>query len=475
MTHEITITEVPALDAPADASTGYVMPDFVERFEGVLEHREDEDWIRIELNAGETYVIALAGHGATPSPDTLLTLYDANGEVIARNDDADPAAGDRNSQVTVTPEADGVYYISAAAYTRNPAQDNAGGYVVTVSARPGSGLLDSYRDSDTGVSVTLAEDTGAFALEGSAHGDSLSGNSDTNWLFGRGGDDTLSGGPGDDWLYAGPGHSILNGGPGADVLIGHDETAPRYAWAAYTASSGGVTVDLNEGAGHGGEAEGDILHGINGLIGSAHDDTLTGNALGNELWGGAGDDVLDGGGLSPGYWDYLEGGPGADRLIGSEPVDAGNTTFAGYRQSPDGVTVRLHDGTATGGDADGDTFEAIQSLMGSNHADTLAGDAGANVLAGAGGDDTLYGGPGGGDDVLYGDHLINQGTGGADALFGGLGDDWLSGGPGADALSGGAGEDTASWQGSPAGVVVRLHSAQRQAAGTPKATPLPGW
>ena len=47
------------------------------------------------------------------------------------------------------------------------------------------------------------------------------------------------------------------------------------------------------------------------------------------------------------------------------------TTFAAYRHSPEAVTVLLHDGAALGGDADGDTFEAVHSLLGSRHDDTL--------------------------------------------------------------------------------------------------------
>lgn len=457
-----TIREVPALDAAPGATTVYHMPTFVERFEGVLAHRADEDWIRIELNAGEPCVIALAGHGRTPAGDTILTVYNADGEQLARNDDIDLDAGNRYSQLSFTPESDGVYYLSAAAYAGNPTQDHAGGYVVTVTGRGAGGGLDSYRHANAGVTAALAEDAGAWALEGSPQADLLTGNGAANWLFGGGGNDTLRGGGGADWLYAGRGHSVLDGGPGADVLVGHAAPDPRYEtryeWAVYTDSPEAVSVHLGNGSARGGDAEGDLLHGIDGLIGSAHADTLTGNRFGNELWGGEGNDTLHGGGLTPGHWDYLEGGPGADTLIGSARTDAGNTTFAGYRQSPEGVTVRLHNGAARGGDARGDTFEAVNSLLGSAHADVLAGDAGANLLAGAGGDDTLFGGPGGGNDVLYGDHLSGR-TGGNDALYGGVGDDWLSGGPGADALRGGPGADTASWQGSSAGVVVRLHSA----------------
>ena len=456
-----TIPELPRIDATADADTAYTLPWFADRFEGVLDDKTDEDWIAITLSAGETVTLTLTGHGPTPSADTILTLYDADGERLARNDDIDQPAGNLNSQLTVTPESDGVYYISAAAYTNNPAQDNAGGYVVTVSERRGEGGIESYRDSDTGVDATLADNADTLALAGSPHDDTLTGNAAANWLFGHGGDDTLSGGAGDDRLYAGPGFTTLNGGPGADWLVGRAEPNPRYEdrfeWAAYATSPEAVTVNLRDGTATGGDADGDLLHGIDGLIGSAHDDTLTGNRLGNELYGGAGDDVLAGGGLSPGYWDYLEGGPGADTLTGSAPTDGSATTFAAYRESPEGVTVDLHDSTAMGGDAAGDTFESIQSLLGSRHDDTLAGDNHTNVLVGGDGQDALDGREG--DDVLHGDHLKGHSRGGNDTLNGGPGHDWLAGGPGGDALSGGAGQDTADYRASGAGITVRLHNA----------------
>ena len=81
--------------------------------------------------------------------------------------------------------------------------------------------------------------------------------------------------------------------------------------------------------------------------------------------------------------------------------------------------VRLHNRTAKGGDADGDTFEGtvtydhmilnedeemeaaessatdIEHLTGSDHDDVLAGDGRANTIKGGAGDDKIYGGPGG--------------------------------------------------------------------------------
>ena len=160
------------------------------------------------------------------------------------------------------------------------------------------------------------------------------------------------------------------------------------------------------------------------------------------------------------------GGAGADRLVGG----AGEDT-ASFEHSDAAVTVRLHSVVVQGGDAEGDTFAAmetveyidsngatqqedvpdIEHLRGSAHDDILAGDSRANRLEGGAGADRLYGGPGGGDDVL-------EGGPGEDALFGGSGDDILNGGAEADMLKGGTGEDTASYAHSDAGVEVRLHS-----------------
>ena len=265
--------------------------------------------------------------------------------------------------------------------------------------------------------------------------DVVIGNSAVNRLEGRAGDDVLEGGAGAD---------ILDGGAGNDT-------------AAYTDSDTGVTVRLLTGAGRRGHAEGDSLSGIENLTGSAYNDAFGGDTGNNVLNGGPGNDGLWG---SAGD-DILIGGSGADRFYGG-----GGQDTADYTDSPAGVTVRLHSLSASGGDAEGDTFESlidvsytdadgaaqteslpdIEHLTGSAHNDILAGDRRDNVLDGAGGNDTLYGGPGGGDDAMLGnagdDRLF--GGQGADRLDGGTGDDTLSGGPAGDVFvfAPGSGDDT---------------------------------
>jgi len=53
------------------------------------------------------------------------------------------------------------------------------------------------------------------------------------------------------------------------------------------------------------------------------------------------------------------------------------------------VTVNLQTGTGFGGDAQGDSFNLIERVYGSNHDDNITGDGNVNYLRGAGGDDTL--------------------------------------------------------------------------------------
>jgi Ca2+-binding RTX toxin-like protein len=103
--------------------------------------------------------------------------------------------------------------------------------------------------------------------------DALRGNALKNRLVGMRGDDRLEGGGAGD---------VLQGGSGADT-------------AAYARSTARVEVDLRSGRGIGGDAQGDVLRGIENLVGSRFGDKLIGNGGSNRLDGGGGNDVLVGG------------------------------------------------------------------------------------------------------------------------------------------------------------------------------------
>ena len=98
--------------------------------------------------------------------------------------------------------------------------------------------------------------------------------------------DVLRGLGGNDMLFGGSGNDLLNGGSGADTLVG----GPGSDTADYSSSPAAVMVNLQTGLGSGGDAQGDILNGVENIIGSAFNDTLAGDSGANTLAGGMGAD-----------------------------------------------------------------------------------------------------------------------------------------------------------------------------------------
>ena len=188
---------------------------------------------------------------------------------------------------------------------------------------------------------------------------------------------------------------------------------------------------------------------IENATGGTGPDRASGNAVANTLAGRAGNDTLSGGAGN----DLLDGGTGID--------------MADYEDAPGAVRVSL---LASGAQATGaglDTLLCIQALRGSAHADLLRGDAGDDALLGDPGDDTLDGGAGadtldgsfGIDTVSYGANagavvvdlwnFARQQTGAGtdllisiEAAIGTAFDDRLRGTGEANTLDGGTGNDT---------------------------------
>ena len=312
---------------------------------------------------------------------------------------------------------------------------------------------------------------GDDTLFGGSGDDSLFGGLGDDSLHGEAGDDLLAAGAGDDTLVGDDGNDTLRGGPGVDELVG----GVGIDRADYSTSGAPVTVRLHSLQAEGGDAEGDIfdafvivsytkpdgttvtetLPDIENLIGSAYndvlagdrrdnvliagpgddtlyggpgggDDTLLGDAGNDTLYGGLGNDVLDGaagddllrGGAGD---DVLQGGPGRNTLDGGAGRDTASFAFAAT-----GIKAHLAEPAEADNLVRQNTLISIENLSGSNHGDTLTGDAGNNVLTGLAGNDTLNGG---------------------------LGNDTLRGGPGADTLDGGAGTDTVDYSESTAGIL----------------------
>lgn len=297
----------------------------------------------------------------------------------------------------------------------------------------------TYEYSTAGVGITLdlldGKSTGEAKGDefshitgyvGTTYADRMIGKITYNEFFGYSGNDTLIGGQAGDYLDGGDGNDILEGGVGTDALKGGN----GIDYASYEHAAGSVRVSLDFPGSNLGEAQGDTYESIEGLIGSAFDDNLSGKTgAENILIGGARNDTLEGADKNDRLYgqdgsDELLGGNGDDILEGGVGADTlkGNTGFdiASHVGSGAAVVVNLDTKTASGGDAQGDTYDSIEGLLGSAFNDVLFGDANANVLNGGGGNDVL------------------------------------AGGAGADALVGGAGTDTVDYSASTAGVIVDL-------------------
>jgi Ca2+-binding RTX toxin-like protein len=255
-------------------------------------------------------------------------------------------------------------------------------------------------------------------LTGSQFNDTLTGNQGNNVLTGLGGDD------------------LLNGAAGADTMVGglgNDKYVVDNTGDVVDESSGGgidtvqssITFSLADATHAKGSIENLTLTGTSAINGTGNplDNVITGNSGNNVLAGLAGSDTLD-------------GGAGADT--------------ATYAASPAGVTVSLMTGLGTDGFGTVDTLKNIENLMGSNANDTLEGNAGANVLNGGGGSNTVsYEHATAGVTVNLGTTKA-QNTGGAGAdtvsnflnLIGSAFNDTLTGTTGANTIDGGGGNDT---------------------------------
>jgi Ca2+-binding RTX toxin-like protein len=232
---------------------------------------------------------------------------------------------------------------------------------------------------------------------------------------------TLEGGAGDDRLTYFANGGFIDGGSNTDVV---DESG--------TVSQ--VTI-LNMQSVHVANGHDPVdMTGVEDAIGGSADDQLYGDDGPNHFQGFAGSDTLVGalgndildGGVGPDADQMFPGG-GQDEAIG----EAGGFDSIRYSDAPNGVTVSLLTGTATGDGTDTLTGDFI-AVSGSAFDDELTGDETVNLVEGLGGSDNLRGDAG--NDLVVG-------GAGNDVVGGGLGNDRLDGGDGRDVLVGKQGDD----------------------------------
>jgi Ca2+-binding RTX toxin-like protein len=383
------------------------------------------------LRAGDSYVVFGKASGFANEIDLAAVAGGNGGFVINGQDATDESAHSVASAGDIDGDGFDDLIIGAdggdgPSNTRGTAGDS---YVLFGSATIGGSVNH----------VTHLGGNGNDTLTGDAAANDMVGGRGNDTLIGSGGADVLIGGQGNDTLVVSDNtFARVDGGNGSDTL----ELAGAFTMTdtdfrrvdrveSITLSNFATTLTLGPIAEHAFDSGGSIFV-FNNLLTNAPV-TIDGSAVvrpllvnvANDasnvvLTGGSADDAFLGGNGN----DVFEGGKGADTMKGG-----GGSDTLSYASSALGVTVSLFEGTASGGDATGDTFDSIENLTGSNQNDFLTGDNNNNILVGGGGDDLLQGA--GGDDVL-------------------------EGGPGGDTFDGGAGNDTVTYAKSPAAVTVNL-------------------
>jgi serralysin len=131
---------------------------------GNLETTTDNDWYRIDLVAGQSYVFNLNGSGAPALADPFLELRDSSGTLIAIDDDAGPGI---NSQLRFTVQTSGTYFVNARSYFDADQAATTGGYTLSAAIGPPQ---DPLRTIDLGFTLTGTAFTFYFATQGETFG-----------------------------------------------------------------------------------------------------------------------------------------------------------------------------------------------------------------------------------------------------------------------------------------------------------------
>jgi Ca2+-binding RTX toxin-like protein len=308
-------------------------------------------------------------------------------------------------------------------------------------------LIATLRGAPTIVAadITVERNSPDLFLVGGPGNDTLTGGSGSDTLDGAGGNDFLAGAEGSDSLIGGTGDDTLDGGAASDTMDGGAGNDTYFVTvgdslsdasgvdlvvadaATWTLGAGIENLTMASGAfnasGVGNELDNVLRYdgATRGFLqGRGGNDTLFGaNGFSDDLFGEEGNDVIHGGG-GP---DDIRGGPGDDLLFGddgndtfemvttlerndgSDTIDGGaGFDFIDYDNFPaTGVVVDLGAGTAVGGGTGGTgsaRLISIEGAVGTQFADRITGDSGANSFVGGERDDTLEGGAG--NDTLEG-------------------------------------------------------------------------
>jgi Ca2+-binding RTX toxin-like protein len=292
-------------------------------------------------------------------------------------------------------------------------------------------------------------------------------------------------------IYPRSGNDTISGGS-TSLVEGMQLYLVQVDYSSNTASQP-IQANLGTGVLVDYDGSNDTLINVRAVVGGAGNDVLTGGSriqfqsgeFSERFQGNGGNDTIDGGETTRGYGNSL--------LFSASPAGVVVNMGATALTLTDGSSVAA--GTARDGYGTVDTFQNINTVVGSNNADYLVGSSAHEQLEGGGGNDTIDG-AGGQDSVSYnsassgvivnlGSYVLSyngvtvnaatasdgygtvdtlrniesaRGSNNSDILIGSDSDNRLRGDGGYDTIDGGAGIDFASYETSPNAITVFLEN-----------------
>ncbi len=398
---------------------------------GDIELVQDEDWFKVALVAGTTYVFDLRGADGgggtlgTGSAEAYLKLYGPNGSYTGATAYNGGTGGDPLMSYSAT--VSGNYYLSVS----DLMDAGTGTYTLRISIpyenanNPPTGLVSITGNITQGQTLTAAntladaDGLGTISYQWNANDTAITGATGSTYTLGQAdvgktisvtasytdgqgtaeavtssataavtaAVNTITGNSSNNVLLSTVGDDAIDGGAGIDTVSYANATA------AVNVTLASNTEQDTGGAGF------DTLLNIENLTGSKYNDTRTGNAAANVLNGGAGADTMTGGNGNDTY--YVNHASDVVNEVLAGGTDTVFSTLLAYT-----LRANVEKGVVQG--------TVVGNLTGNALANTLTGNAAANQLNGGAGNDTLNGKAG--NDILIGGAA-------KDVLTGGVGND----------------------------------------------------
>jgi len=231
-------------------------------------------------------------------------------------------------------------------------------------------------------SATIDSSLAPSMILGSVHSDEIIGSSYVDYISGGNGDD------------------LIEGKGGADIIVGGSHNSNGDT-ASYVSSESGISINLAlMEAQSGGDADGDILIGVENVIGTSYADHFRGSREINYFAGGDEYDYfyVEGDGTNS-NGDTYDGG-----FFWNDLIDFSGAFDLGAIQGEADDSLRFKIDLGLGYALAGSNFWLnilnIEDVVGSDYSDVVYGNLGTNFLIGGNGDDTFFFSVGG--DTIYG-------------------------------------------------------------------------